>query len=58
MTTLSLVSATRDCPGCHGQGWILTTWTGGDLLNRATVPSYAQCRRCEGTGFQPEKVVA
>ena len=50
-----LVSINRPCPGCAGKGWIRGTWTGGDLLNRATVPAYGLCPHCDATGFVPER---
>lgn len=39
-----------DCRGSNGvpRGWILGTWTGGDLLSRKTVPAYRICETCNG----------
>ncbi|MCQ8279887.1 hypothetical protein NFI95_15690 [Acetobacteraceae bacterium KSS8] len=55
---LYLVSHNRKCPGCAGKGWKLGSWTGGDLLTRATVPAYALCARCNSTGWVRAKQVA
>lgn len=38
------------CACCNGKGWLHTTWTGGDLFSRRTVPPLAICMFCDGSG--------
>ncbi|WP_075632616.1 hypothetical protein [Novacetimonas hansenii] len=40
----------QSCACCAGRGWLRSTWTGGDLLSRRTVPTLAICMLCDGSG--------